>query len=86
MEVTMSFKLPDDDYEYRHAVKGYAYYMALTDIAEDIFRPARKHGYPDKSIQDLLDELGDKGYDLIDILEQQFYEILSEQGVNLTNG
>lgn len=31
------------------------YLMALDDIKNEIFRPARKHGYPDRRIQDLLE-------------------------------
>jgi hypothetical protein len=58
-------------------------YSALDDIRNLVFRPARKHGYMDKQIDDLLTELGDKGLELVGLLEKQYLEVLSDNGIDL---
>ena len=83
MEVTMRFTLPEDDFDLKHAQRGYDYYLALKDCSDIIFRPARKHGYPDKQVQELVDKVGDDAYDLIDLLEQKFVDILADLNINL---
>jgi len=61
---------------------------ALSEIANDIFRPARKHGYNDREINELIDKCGtDKdgdyyGPELIGLLEDKFYIIMNERGIN----
>jgi hypothetical protein len=79
----MHFNLPDDAHDYRHAAKGYDYYLALRETADDVFRPARKHGYPNRAIQDLVDKIGDDAEELIGLLESEFSEILVDLGINL---
>lgn len=83
MKVTMHFNLPEDAFDYKHAAKGYDYYLALRETADDIFRPARKHGYGNKAIQDCIEKLGDGAEELIGLLENEFFEILSDLGINL---
>lgn len=56
--------------------------IALEDIHNQVWRPSWKHGYPDPAIQSLLDELGDKGYILIERLHQVYLQILNEREVN----
>lgn len=87
----------EDYYEeagFKRAVKADAAYSALWDIGQEIFRPARKHGYNDKKLNDLLDAYkvpstsgyGDydyPAYEVVSMLEDKFYEILSENGINL---
>jgi hypothetical protein len=80
MEVKMTFRLPDDAEDLRHCQSGYDYYLALTHIADDIFRPNRKHGY-DGPLKDMV---GDKEVDIIVALEEMFYEILTRYGISLT--
>ena len=67
-------------------------YIALHDIAQQIFRPARKHGYQDQEIQSKLENCGtypdgefegSHGHDLVRLLEKSFYRILEERDVNL---
>jgi len=61
-------------------------YEALWEIAQEIFRPHRKHGYPDGKLQEIIendynDE--DEGVlEAISILEEKFYDILEENGIN----
>jgi len=59
MRATLSFELPEDQENFDLAVKGADAHLALWEISESIFRPARKHGYPDQNIQNLLTNLDD---------------------------
>ena len=54
---------------------------AIDDVWNKCFRPAFKHGYNDKDLQNLLDRLGDDGYDLIDKISQIYNKVLEENGV-----
>lgn len=56
-------------------------YSALWDIGQEIFRPARKHGYLDKEIADALEKAGEAGPELVHLLEKKFYEILTNHGI-----
>ena len=62
-------------------IKADGAYAALHDVAQEVFRPHRKHGYSDE-IQKLLDE-NESSYDVVEILEKLFYEILENYGINL---
>lgn len=53
----MTFNLPDEQQEFDAATKGAAAKGALWDIAQEVFRPARKHGYPNGQIQKILEAL-----------------------------
>ena len=57
MEANLKFTLPEEASEFKQAVKGVDAHLALFVIAQEIFRPARKHGYHDRSIQILLEKL-----------------------------
>lgn len=62
-DITIKFRMPDDKSEFENAIKGGAAIAAIETVWNDVFRPARKHGYPDPKIQNLLtliDELIDK--------------------------
>lgn len=56
-DITIKFKMPDDKADFNSAIKGSAALAAIETIANDVFRPARKHGYPDPKIQTLIDNL-----------------------------
>jgi hypothetical protein len=58
-------------------------YIVLKEITGKLFRPARKHGYPNKAIEDLRTEIGDKADDLIFELEKMYNELISDAGVVL---
>lgn len=98
MKATLSFNLPEERDEFETAVNAGKYRSALFEIAQRVFRPARKHGYPVGPVQDLLDKadsctvslkLGDDDYEvgvgteLISQLEKLFYEILQEEGIEV---
>ncbi len=90
MQAILKFKLPEEQEEYELAVNGGKANAALFDVRQEIFRPARKHGFSDKKIQDLIERLdahanpetGDNGAThLISLLEDKFSEILAHYGV-----
>lgn len=91
-KASLHFNLPEEREEFETAVKAGDYKLALWEISQEIFRPARKHGYADQKIQKLLldidhnadisSEYG-KGTELISLLEERFYEILRERGIEL---
>lgn len=83
MEVTLRFTLPEEQAELTCAQKGTDYHLAMVDMANLIFRPARKHGYTDQKIQALIDKIGDDAYELVGLLEDKFYWIVQEFGLKL---
>lgn len=56
--------------------------FALSEIHNNVFRPARKHGYSDRKIQDLLDKTED-GEEIIGLLEEEFFRILNEYNITI---
>lgn len=79
MKAILEYNLPEDKEDFERATKALDMELALWDIANDIFRPARKYGYDDEELNNLA-----KGNEqLIGLLEQKFYAILEERGVSL---
>jgi len=66
-------------------------YQALNEIREEVFRPARKHGFSDSDLNKLLElantvstpEGYGAGSTLIEMLETIFYGILGDNRVDL---
>lgn len=94
MRAKLTFDLsdPDDRNEFTRCTKATDAYIALWDIGQEIFRPHRKHGYSDSRVQELIDKCptfktkdGETDYcsEVIEKLEEMFYEILREHGINL---
>ena len=79
MKLTITFDLPEEKEEYDACIKGMDMSIALFDIANDIFRPARKHGYSDQRLQNL----SERETEIIGILEEQFYEILRDHKIDI---
>jgi hypothetical protein len=77
----LEFSLPEEQEEFSTAVRSSNMRSALWEISQRVFRPARKHGYPDESIQELLNKLGEDGEDLVSKLEKLFWEILEEEEI-----
>jgi len=82
-KVILEFIIGDkyDEQAAKRAQNADAAYGALWTIGQEVFRPARKHGYSDSRIQELLTE--GSAVELVSLLEQKFYEILENTGVNL---
>lgn len=86
MKVSMHFNLPEDEDLFKDATNATAMKLALWDISEKIFRPARKHGYPGNQMSKFLDadgQLKPEFVEVIGILEDLFYGIIDKHEVNL---
>lgn len=73
---------PYEEKRFKRAVKAEDAYLVLWDLAQEVFRPARKHGYSNQKIQRLLDK-SIKGTELIGELESMFYRLIEEYGIEL---
>jgi len=82
---------PDARDAFKRAVLADDAYMVLNEISDEIFRPARKHGYPDRRIQNYINDLDQKLRDgeqnpileVLSLLEENFRDILIEHGITL---
>jgi hypothetical protein len=83
MKATLTFTLPEDQDEFNYASKGSAAFFVLAELGNELFRPARKHGYDDVQINELIDKIGDDAMTLIGLLEERFVNIVSNSNVLL---
>jgi hypothetical protein len=89
VKAILKFDLPEEQEEYNRAIKGSDAYSVLWDIAQEIFRPHRKHGYPNQELENLIqrsEELEDGellGNRIISILEDMFYEMINDRNIEL---
>ena len=82
---------PDARDAFKRAVLADDAYMVLHEISDEIFRPAIKHGYPDRRIQNYINDLDQKLRDneqnpileVLSLLEENFRDILIEHGITL---
>lgn len=75
---TLKFTLPEERAEYEITNRAMAMSIAIEQVGNEIFRPARKHGYSEPELAALFEKCGDAGAELIYALEQRYYEILNE--------
>lgn len=85
-EITFVADEPEDVETIARMMNVNRVYDALSEIRDDVFRPARKHGYPDADLSALLGDAvpeaeAEARHDIIGLLEQKFYEILNRHGV-----
>lgn len=57
MKATLTFSLPEEQEEFNLATHASRYHSALWDTSQEVFRPARKHGYPQRNLTQLLEYL-----------------------------
>lgn len=62
----LEFSLPEETEEFETAVKAGSLSAALFEVGQRVFRPARKHGYPDQKLQELLNKLDEIEVDTCD--------------------
>lgn len=75
---------PDDRAAHKRCISATDAYLALWELQQEIFRPARKHGYDDLEINELLAaDSDDIALDVIGLLESKFFEILERNGIKL---
>ena len=53
-KVTLEFNLPEEQEELAITQNAYKMHAAFWNIGNDLFRPARKHGYSDQRLSDLI--------------------------------
>lgn len=82
MKATIEFTLPEEHEEFRDCMQAGKMSAALSEVGNQVFRPHRKHGYNDKTLNDLI-EKNEGATEIIGLLETKFYEILKEYGVEL---
>jgi len=84
-KATLEFDLTDNTEraEFTRAATADQAYGALWDIAQELFRPARKHGYNDKVLSALLEH--PEVATAIAMLEDEFYRILEANEVSLND-
>jgi hypothetical protein len=86
MKGILEFNLPEEQQEFETAVSAGRMKSLLWDISQEIFRPARKHGYSDHRMKQFLDtdgELKEEVAEAIGVLEQMFYEFVREHNVEI---
>lgn len=86
MKISITFETQEEEDKetIERMLKVDEYHFALQEIANEVFRPARKHGYSDKKIQDILASSEEGVYEeLISLLEEKFYEILKDNNIDL---
>lgn len=80
MKATLSFNLPEEQDDFDIACKATKMSIALFEIRQQVFRPARKHGYADKELQDLIEKSPEARL-VVEKLEKLFSEICEENEV-----
>ena len=100
VKVTFEYDLTEEEGReaFKTTAQARSLELALWDIAQELFRPARKHGYPGGRMADLIDHAKANGYDIkgddveydynivnetVEALEKMFYEILEERKVEI---
>jgi hypothetical protein len=81
MKATLTFTLPEESEEFEIAVSAGRAYSALHSIANQVFRPARKHGYSEEELDKLNDN--DDVNRAIELLEEKFWQILNEHKIEI---
>jgi hypothetical protein len=78
----LRFKLPEEEVEFELAQRASDLNGAISDISNEVFRPARKHGYGDEEITELIKKLGESdACALIGLLEKKFISILEDRDI-----
>lgn len=80
MKAILEFDLNEEREEFALCLNGAKLSCAISDISNHIFRPARKHGYDDKTLNDLI-EKNEGAEEIIGLLEEKFIEILNNYGL-----
>ena len=71
MKVKLEYNLPDDQFEFECAVKSTKMYFALTEIKEEL-RAIWKY-----------EELKENQFEMVERIREKFFEILTENEINL---
>lgn len=86
MKAILEFNLSpgsEDADEFKLAIQASRMAAALGDILQELFRPARKHGYSDLNLADMVAQHPEYSSELINMLEERFHKILQDRGVDI---
>lgn len=73
---------PSEEMAFKRAMKATDVYLCLWDLSEEVFRPARKHGYPEYLGPMMnINEWSDETHAVVAKLEEMFYNLLNERNV-----
>ena len=80
MKAILEFDLndPDDRRQHRMAVEASDMSIFMWEVEQQIFRPARKHGYPASAAGNRLNELLETNgatYEIIGLLEDMYFNL-----------
>jgi hypothetical protein len=84
-KVTIQYVIEEswDEQALRRTLNADNAYRALWEIGQEIFRPARKHGYSDQKLEAAMQNKELEHEEIVGMLEEKFYEILSENRISL---
>ena len=71
MKATLKYNLPDDQFEFDSAVKSMKMFFALTEIKDEL-RSIWKY-----------EELKENQFEMVERIREKFFEILTENEINL---
>jgi hypothetical protein len=87
MKAKLEFDLDcsSDSLAFKRATTATSAYLVLWNVAMEIFRPARKHGYRNIGEDKVLDinTWSDQTVQVVEALESRFYEMLKDYDVSL---
>jgi hypothetical protein len=88
MKAILEFDLtnPEDREQHTRIFQGQLALDFLFDVEQEVFRPARKHGYPDSPIGRRLNQLiesNPEAGEIIGLLEDLYYRTKEESGLVL---
>lgn len=83
MHGSLVFNLPEDQEAFEQAQMASQMSYAIEEVYQRVFRPASKHGYPDKELEELIQKIGPDAHILIAKLKVIYFEVLEEN--NLQN-
>ena len=81
MKATLVFDIPEEQEEFNLAVKAGNLSLTLWDVRQEVFRPARKHGYSDPELAALISKHPEAA-EIVGKLEDLFNAILSRNGLD----
>lgn len=71
MKATIEYNLPDDQFEFDSAVKSTKMFFALTEIKDELRRIWK------------YEELKENQFEMVERIREKFFEILTENEINL---
>ena len=71
MDATLKYNLPEDQFEFESAVKSMKMFFALTEIKDEL-RSIWKY-----------EELKENQFEMVERIREKFFEILTENEINL---